>query len=143
AARRWLREGGAALAGDAGGTVRKAAALLAQLLLQDVVETPDGAGGMKAAIKAGTAPERIPSATDPEQRHGRKSKSKRFSGYKASVAVDVESQLILDADVLPGSAGDASEALAEVERGEDAGGQPVGHRVGEGDDVRGGERAGA
>src|SRR5437879_5350161 len=115
-ARRLLREAGAALAGDAGATVREAAALLAQLLLQDVVETPDGAGGMKAAIKAGTAPERIPSATDPEQRHGRKSKSKRFSGYKASVAVDVESQLILDADVLPGSAGDASEALLQAAR---------------------------
>src|SRR2546426_89268 len=78
-ARRLLRLVGAALAGDDGATVREAAALLEQLLLQDVVETPDGAGGVKAAIKAGTAPERIPSATDPEQRHGRKSKSKRFS----------------------------------------------------------------
>ena len=130
-ARRLLREAGAALAGDAGATVREAAALLAQLLLQDVVETPDGAGGMKAAIKAGTAPERIPSATDPEQRHGRKSKSKRFSGYKASVAVDVESQLILDADVLPGSAGDASEALAQVERVEATSGQTVAQSMGD------------
>src|SRR5260370_895666 len=103
-ARRLLRLAGAALTGDAGVAVREAAALLEQLLLQDVVETPDGAGGMKAAIKAGTAPERIPSATDPEQRHGRKAKSKRVSGDKASVAVDVEHQLILDPDVLAGSA---------------------------------------
>jgi DDE family transposase len=130
-ARRLLRLAGAALAGDAGGTVREAAALLEQLLLQDVVETSDGAGGMKAAIKAGTAPERIPSATDPEQRHGRKSKSKRFSGHKASVAVDVDSQLILDAEVLPGSAGDANEALAQVERVEATTGQPVAQSLGD------------
>src|SRR5207245_2829320 len=130
-ARRLLRLAGAALAGDDGATVREAAALLEQLLLQDVVETPDGAGGVKAAIKAGTAPARIPSATDPEQRHGRKSQSKRFTGHKASVAVDVESQLILDADVLPGSAGDASEALAQVERVEATTGQTVAQSMGD------------
>ena len=130
-ARRLLRLAGAALAGDDGATVREAAALLEQLLLQDVVETPDGAGGVKAAIKEGTAPARIPSATDPEQRHGRKSQSKRFTGHKASVAVDVESQLILDADVLPGSAGDASEALAQVERVEATTGQTVAQSMGD------------
>src|SRR5207253_8990675 len=122
-ARRLLREAGAALAGDAGGSVREAAALLAQLLLQDVVETPDGAGGVKAAIKEGTAPARIPSATDPEQRHGRKSKSKRFTGHKASVAVDVASQLIVDVAVLSGAAGDATGALEQVERVEETTGQ--------------------
>src|SRR2546426_11498736 len=78
-AHRLLRLAGAALPGADGAAVRAAAALREQLLLQDVVEAPAGAGGVKAAIKAGTAPERIPSATDPEQRHGRKSKSKRFS----------------------------------------------------------------
>src|SRR3989441_1567963 len=130
-ARRLLRLAGAALAGGDGATVREAAALLEQLLLQDVVETPDGAGGVKAAIQEGDAPQRIPSATDPEQRHGRKSQSKRFTGHKASVAVDVESQLILDADVLPGSAGDASEALAQVERVEATTGQTVAQSMGD------------
>jgi Transposase DDE domain len=104
---------------------------LAQLLLQDIVATPAGEGGLKAAIKAGTAPERIPSATDPEQRHGRKSKSKRFTGHKASVAVDLESQLIVDATVLPGSAGDATGALAPVERVETTTGQPVSQSLGD------------
>jgi hypothetical protein len=130
-ARRLLRLAGPALAGDQAGAVREGAALLAQLLLQDVVETPDGADGRKAAIKEGTAPERIPSATDPEQRHGRKSQSKRFTGHKASVAVDVESQLILDANVLAGSAGDASEALPQVERVEATTGQPVAAALGD------------
>jgi Transposase DDE domain len=130
-ARRLLRLAGAALTGDDAPAVREAAALLEQLLLQDVVETPDGEGGVKAAIQEGTAPERIPSATDPEQRHGRKSKSKRFSGHKASVAVDVDSQLILDADVLSGSAGDATEALAQVERVEATTGQTVAQSLGD------------
>jgi len=130
-ARRLLQEAGAALAGDDAATVREAAALLEQLLRQDVVETPDGTGGAKAAIKAGTAPGRIPSATDPEQQHGRKSKSKRFTGHKASVAVDVESQLILDAEVLPGSAGDATGALAQVERVEATTGQTVAQSLGD------------
>lgn len=130
-ARRLLRRAGAALGEAETPAVREAAALLAQLLLQDVVETPDGEGGLKAAIKEGTAPERIPSATDPEQRHGRKSKSKRFTGHKASVAVDLDSQLILDAAVLPGAAGDATGALAQVERVEQTTGQAVDQSLGD------------
>lgn len=130
-ARRLLRLAGVALAGQDAAAVREAAALLEQLLLQDVVETDEGAGGLKTRIKQGTAPERIPSASDPEQRHGRKSKSKRFTGHKASVAIDVESQLILDAAVLPGSAGDASEALEQVERVETATGQAVAQSLGD------------
>src|SRR5712692_10541210 len=124
-ARRLLREAGAALGGDEAGAVREAAALLTQLLLQDVIETTAADGTGQAAIKEGTAPERVPSATDPEQRHGRQSASNRFTGHKASVAVDVESQIILDATGLAGSAGDASAALAQVERVEAATGQPV------------------
>jgi hypothetical protein len=130
-ARRLLRAAGCAPAGDEGAAVREAAALLTQLLLQDVVETAGADGTPQAAIKQGTAPERIPSATDPEQRHGRKSASKRFTGHKASVAVDVESQLILDARVLAGSAGDASEALTQVERVEAATGQTVAATLGD------------
>ncbi len=130
-ARRLLRLAGAALAEGGTAAVREAAALLEQLLLQDVVETPDGEGGRKAAIKEGTAPERVPSATDPEQRHGRKSKSKRFTGHKASIAVDLDSQLILDAAVLPGAAGDATGALEQVERVEQTTGQGVAQSLGD------------
>jgi hypothetical protein len=130
-ARRLLRLAGTALSGEGAEAVREAAALLTQLLLQDVVETTGADGTPQAAIKQGTAPERIPSATDPEQRHGRKSASKRFTGHKASVAVDVESQLILDATVLAGSAGDASEALPQVERVEATTGQAVAKALGD------------
>ena len=130
-ARRLLRLAGAVLAADGAPAVREAAALLEQLLLQDVVETQAGDGGRQVALQEGTAKERIPSATDPEQRHGRKSKSKRFTGHKAAVAVEVESQLIVDAAVLAGSAADATGALAQVERVEQTTGQAVQESLGD------------
>jgi len=42
-------------------------------------------------------------------RHGHKSSSVRFDGYKAAVAVDTDSQLITAVDVLPGNAPDNTE----------------------------------
>jgi hypothetical protein len=105
--------------------VREAAQLLDQLLLQDVVETRGPGGERSAGIKEGTTPGRKPSATDPEQRHGRKSKSKLFTGHKAKVAVDQDSQLIVDADVLAGDAPDATAALEQVEQVEANTGQAV------------------
>jgi hypothetical protein len=94
--------------------IKEAAQLLEQLLLQDIEEHPEGG----AKVRRGTVKGRVPSATDPEQRHGRKSASKRFTGSKASVCVDVGTGLILSAEVLPGDCGDASGALALVEAAE-------------------------
>ncbi len=96
-------------------SVIEASDLLMKLLLQDIEET-DSSGGVR--IKEGTTRDRIPSATDPEQRHGRKSKSKTFVGSKASIATDIDSQIIVATDVIPGNAGDASEALSLVEQAE-------------------------
>lgn len=111
--------------------VHEAAQLLEQLLLQDVVETRGPGRKAQAEIKEGTAPGRVPSATDPEQRHGRKSKSKRFNGHKATAAVDRESQIIVHADVLSGDAPDATEALEQVERAEENTGQAVAETMGD------------
>jgi len=111
--------------------VREAAQLLEQLLLQDVVESSGPGGQRKAEIKEGTASSRVPSATDPEQRHGRKSKSKRFTGHKATAAVDQESQVIVHADVLAGDAPDATGTLAQVEQVEANTGVPVADTVGD------------
>lgn len=94
-------------------TVLEASDLLMKLLLQDIAEAESG-GDVR--IKEGTTRDRIPSATDPEQRHGRKSKSKTFVGSKASIATDIDSQIIVAVDVIPGNAGDASNALALVEQ---------------------------
>jgi Transposase DDE domain/Transposase domain (DUF772) len=104
--------------------VKKSAVLLEKLLLQDVevVDTPDGP---KAGLIAGTTPGRIPSVTDPEQRHGRKSASKRFTGSKASVATDVTSGIILAADVLAGDAADATNVLALVQSAEENAGTAI------------------
>jgi DDE family transposase len=58
------------------------------------------------------------SVHDPEMRHGRKSKTKRFDGHKAAVATDTDSQLITAVAVLPGNAQDHEQALELVEQSE-------------------------
>jgi hypothetical protein len=88
--------------------LREAQKMLADLLLQDIEEDPDDGKGAK--IRKGTAPDRIVSTTDPEMRHGRKSKSNRFDGHKASIAVDADSGVILATDVIPGNAHDSEGA---------------------------------
>ena len=98
--------------------MREAACLLSQILLQDIEEKPVPEGAAEAHIKEGTASGRIPSITDPEMRHGRKSATKRFNGHKADIAVDIDSQIIVAVDVLSGDAGDAANALAQVEQAE-------------------------
>ena len=94
--------------------IRSAADLLGRLLLQDVERRPDG-----AALRDGVAPDRIVSVHDPEMRHGRKSKKRRFDGHKAAVAVDPESQLITAAAVLPGNAPDRDQAMELVKQTEE------------------------
>lgn len=98
-------------------STKEAAHLLEQLLLQDVMVT-DGPDGPKATIIEGRAPGRIPSVTDPAQRHGRKSKQHRFTGHKASVAVDIDSGLIVATYVLAGDAPDDTGLMQLVEQAE-------------------------
>lgn len=91
--------------------------LLADLLLQDIEEEPPDAGGPR--IRKGTSRDRVVSTTDLEMRHGRKSHSKRFDGYKASVAVETESGVIVATDARPGNTHDsegATELVQEASR---------------------------
>jgi hypothetical protein len=104
------------LAGGTDANVRAAATLLEALLLQDVQETPQPDGAPTATVKTGTTPGRRPSATDPDVRHGRKSASKTFTGHKASVACDIDSQLVVAVAVLGGDAPDNTDALALVQQ---------------------------
>jgi hypothetical protein len=90
--------------------IAAAGQLLGQLIDQDVDLTTG-----QATLIEGVSRDRIVSVHDPEMRHGRKSSSRRFDGHKAAIAVDAESQLITDADVLAGNAGDASPALPLTE----------------------------
>jgi hypothetical protein len=98
--------------------LREAQRLLAQLLVQDIDEEPEDGGG--PSIRRGTAKDRIVSATDPEMRHGHKSHSKGFEGYKAAIVAETESGVILATDVRAGNVHDregAADLVAEaVER---------------------------
>lgn len=98
--------------------VKEAATLLEQLILQDVEVKVDEDGTPLYSIKQGTAKGRMPSAKDPEQRHGRKSASKRFNGHKSSVAVEPETGLILATDILSGDEGDATRVTELVAQAE-------------------------
>lgn len=113
------------MASGHGDKALQASDLLAKLLLQDIEDTKTPTGETNSRIKQGTARDRIASATDPDGRHGRKSSSKKFVGSKASIAVDIDSQLITALDVIPGNAGDATGALELVEQAEENTGQTV------------------
>jgi hypothetical protein len=107
-ARAGLEEGS-----DAEATLVEAAGLLSRVLLQDIERREDG-----PAIKKGVAKDRLLSVHDSEMRHGRKSASKRFDGYKAAVVVDTDEPLITAVAVLAGNAPDAEGALDLVEQTE-------------------------
>lgn len=72
--------------------VAAAWAVVERILGQDIEPDPqDGS----PRIKHGVAPERRPSIEDDEARHGRKSHSQRFVGYKRHIAIDLDRKLIL------------------------------------------------
>lgn len=101
--------------------------LLGQLLLQDVERQEDG-----PALKQGVSRDRVPSVHDPEMRHGRKSKSNRFDGHKAALAVDTDSQLVTAVGILPGNASDNTGALELVRQSEENTGIEVEETIGDG-----------
>jgi hypothetical protein len=70
-----------------------------QLRTQDLDPDPPGGGGPR--IREGVAKERRVSVEDPEMRHGRKSKTKRFNGYKQHIANDLDTELILACSITP------------------------------------------
>src|SRR5690606_33047494 len=77
--------------------LKKALDLLERIVQQDI--EPDPGGGSR--IRQGTAKDRVISVTDPEMRHGRKSKSRTINGYKRHIAKDLDSGLALAATVRP------------------------------------------
>ena len=95
--------------------------LLRTLLVQDVHETSSG----KAELIQGVAPDRIVSVHDTEMRHGRKSVTQRFDGYKAAIAVEPASQVIADVDVIAANAHDSQDAPALIEQAATNLGAPI------------------
>ena len=71
---------------------------LRQIQAQDLEPDPAGGG---ARIRQGVAADRRVSITDTDMRHGRKSKRKRFNGFKRHIAADVDRGLILACAITP------------------------------------------
>lgn len=78
--------------------VQAALATLRQVLEQDL--EPDPASGQRR-IRRGVAADRVPSVGDPAMRHGRKTKTRPFTGFKRHVMKLVDADLIVDAVVRP------------------------------------------
>jgi hypothetical protein len=113
--------------------VAEAAALLATVTGQDIEETPDG----RFRIFEGTAPDRVISTVDPQARHGHKSATHGFDGYKAHIAADPDSEIITAAEVSAATSGDAVVAptlLGDLVPGE---GEPTADGVVYGDSAYG------
>jgi DDE family transposase/transposase-like protein DUF772 len=85
-------------------------ATLEQLRQQDLEPDPPG-GGQR--IKTGVAEDRRISISDPEMRHGRKSKSKKINGYKEHIGVDIDTGLVLACAVTPANRPEAT-AIAPI-----------------------------
>lgn len=71
--------------------------------------------GEMIRIREDATKDRVISVTDPEIRHGRKSASKLFYGYKLGISADPISGLILSTALHPGNAPDRQEALELVQ----------------------------
>jgi hypothetical protein len=93
--------------------LRASAELLTKILGQDIEEDPDGDEGPR--IRKGTAKDRIISTTDTQMRHGHKSHSKGFDGYKGSIVVDAKDGVILSTGVQRGNKADRDQAVELVE----------------------------
>jgi hypothetical protein len=91
--------------------VRLSGWLLTKILGDDTEVDEQGC----SRLAEGTAEDRIISLTEPDMRHGRKSASRRFNGFKTSLATEPESELLLDiADM--SAAGDRAELLPTIDR---------------------------
>ena len=80
---------------------------LVRVTYQDIEPRAEGDG---VVIKKGVAKDRIISTVDPEMRHGRKSASRTFNGYKTHIAMEQESEFISAVEVTPGNVHDGEVA---------------------------------
>jgi transposase len=102
--------------------------LLTKILGDDVVTDEEG----QSQIGQGTARGRVISITDPDMRHGRKSKAQRFDGFKAVVSTEQSSELILDIADVTASGSDGAHLMPTIERTEAAAKVTVERVIGDG-----------
>ena len=95
-------------------------ATIAQIVEQDTEPDPEGGPGGRR-IKKQVAPDRRISIEDKDMRHGRKSSSKTFNGFKEHLVLDLDSKVTREVVVCPANAPEceAVELVAEArERGQ-------------------------
>jgi len=84
--------------------------LIAKLKEQNLDPNPPGGG--KPQIREGVAENRRVSIHESEMRHGRKSKTKRFNGYKQHILIDLDTELILACAMTPANRPEGEGAAA-------------------------------
>jgi transposase len=108
--------------------VRSTGWLLVKIMGDDVQSDAQG----NPQIAEGTAPDRIISITDPEMRHGRKSRAQRFDGFKAAVTTEQSSEMIVDIQDIPAAGSDGQELVRTIARVEQHAGVTVARIIGDG-----------
>ncbi len=93
---------------------------LARLVGQDVDVSEDGTGKLLDGVSA----DRQVSVVDPEMRHGRKSKSRKFNGYKGTVTADANSGVITAVHVMGANEHDSGAIAGIIEAHERSGTLP-------------------
>jgi len=93
---------------------------LARLVGQDVDVSEDGTGKLIDGVSA----DRQVSVVDPEMRHGRKSKSRKFNGYKGTVTADPTSGVITAVHVMAGNEHDSAAVVPIIEQQKRSATQP-------------------
>lgn len=97
--------------------VAQALTLLQQVARQDVEQLPDGS----YRIARGTAAGRVISITDPQARHGRKSKSKTITGFKTHVVGTIQSQFVTGIAITDAATPDAAPTQQLLAQAQEAG----------------------
>jgi len=91
--------------------VTEAAELLATVIGQDVEHGPDDL----FRIARRTAKDRVISTVDSDARHGHKTSSQGYDGYKGNIAIDPDTEIITAASVGPANAGDGDSIAGLLE----------------------------
>lgn len=68
---------------------------LRQIMDQDLEPDPDDPTGKRSRVLQGVAKDRRVSITDADMRHGRKTRSKAFNGFKQHMLMDIDRRLVL------------------------------------------------
>ena len=94
---------------------------LARLVGQDVEVSEDGTGKLIDGVSA----DRQVSVVDPDMRHGRKSKSRKFNGYKGTVTADPTSGVITAVHVMAANFHDSAAVVPIIEQQKRSGTEPA------------------